>query len=1338
MPTLPFSLMILQPLVALALLMLLVATSKATLRRIGAPAPTPAIDEAKDSASEPAIRTIERAAKGLTDLTGWKGGIDSVPLLVVVGADTTMLSRLIPELGQGGGPFAKLEQTLQRGDCRFALGPDGAVASFGDGLLGSDRWESRWNELLRALVRTRRDQPFDGLVMAIPAEQLVGPARLSEEALMALGDRLYSMIWAAQRIGGWRVPVYLIITGGEALTGFDATVTRLAASARRGAMGWASPYGLDTAFERRWVSEGVEALAARLSALQALLLMRVADVDAAERILLFPSAVASLATPLRVLLTCALRTSAYHQPFMFRGLYLIGREETAAESESSLDAFASRLFTDRLFPEHVLAQPIEGAMTRRQQRIRMAQAGLAVAVLLGLFGIMRVRNHAHAVTTVSALVAKVGQLQGALLQTQLPTAYAIPRGSPGGASQVDAGAATALLRLMAGVTLNNLETPWAPLSYVTNASAGAQTAIRVGYQLTVLRAIHDQLIGAIPNLLGVPPAGAPDADPASTVGAATGADGRDVVALQQLLARVQQYGQALQEYQSLPQYPNIATLTSLLDYALQLQLPAGFATNYQLYKSSLQDAVEEPLPIATIQETVGGIVQQQALAAISATYQASPLARAIDEAVTDSTATDSDSPTTDELIRLRRLDAALHAIAADAPMPAYDWVAGPDGSPALNGILDVLATLAGSSDGNMALILPDVPQSLRAAAETSLKSTRLRLAQAKLFGGTSILAITGGKVTLTPQLQLALATLDAFLSQPLVTTPIPQRPAANDAGSGPLLWDSQGLLSLQGVAEGYVSFAEQNLSGSLPQSLRDSIEAAAGQRIRMLIQNAIAQAATAGSAIPFGQSDGEAALREEIGDLANAVPVMTNLRVALNQSQQSRTADQLDGLLFAQATRLLGRVDALLTAAAPYQLADPTLSFWTGTPPLAAPAFGAAGLADLIATLPARRDYVETLSRDYASPLVAYLQQSGVVPTGTSEALLARWQAIATTLAAHDQGNEVNSLSRLEQFISSDMDTITLANCRQTVGSVGAGSDWFGQQLQNLHRTVLDRCAAVMNTDTASDYANLAAAFDQTLAGRFPFGSPSEPDADPGDVKRFFSAYGPMFAGLQAQLVQLPAYNRAGAAQFVADLAQDQTALAPLLANPAPDATLSYTATIDFRTNIGSDPGANQIAAADVEVGQQTVSSFSANPSIAWTSGQPVQVRLHWATNAPSEPITTPDPGPQVSSREVSFSYSGDWALLRMLAAQRPDPATLAQLWDRRPETVEFTVALRPNPQAASGGQVGLATAQLFMRFGLTATLKVAGQPAQQIAIILPNFPTAAPPPPAAPMPLYP
>ena len=82
-----------------------------------------------------------------------------------------------------------------------------------------------------------------------------------------------------------------------------------------------------------------------------------------------------------------------------------------------------------------------------------------------------------------------------------------------------------------------------------------------------------------------------------------------------------------------------------------------------------------------------------------------------------------------------------------------------------------------------------------------------------------------------------------------------------------------------------------------------------------------------------------------------------------------------------------------------------------------------------------------------------------------------------------------------------------------------------------------------------------------------------------------------------------------------------------------------------------------------------------------------------------------------------------------MIAAQRPGPALLAQLSDRRPETVGFTVPLQRNPDAAAGGDAGLTSAQLFMRFGLTATIRTPGQPDKRQPVVLPVFPTAAPQP---------
>ena len=227
---------------------------------------------------------------------------------------------------------------------------------------------------------------------------------------------------------------------------------------------------------------------------------------------------------------------------------------------------------------------------------------------------------------------------------------------------------------------------------------------------------------------------------------------------------------------------------------------------------------------------------------------------------------------------------------------------------------------------------------------------------------------------------------------------------------------------------------------------------------------------------------------------------------------------------------------------------------------------------------------------------------------------------------------------------------------------------------------MVSRCGGAAYGDAVSEYGDLSEAFNQDLAGRFPFGPASAPDADPGDVKRFYNRFGADLPALRGQLGAIQGYARAGAPQFVDQLIAVQTALAPMLADPAPDAALTYSVNVEFRTNIGSDPGANQIAEAVLQFGQQKLSSFAASKTMVWTNGQPVRMTLRWATNAPTIPAGADEAAEDVPGPAVVFRYGGTWSLLRMIAEQRPEPALMAQLSDRRPGTIGFTVKLIRKP----------------------------------------------------------
>jgi type VI secretion system protein ImpL len=934
--------------------------------------------------SAAAVRALRRPA----------GSFSQKPLLAVVGASSAAVRSLIPD----------------------RAGADGAVVTFEDGLLGSERWETRWTEQIRALRRSRRNRPLDGLVIVVPARQLAGGSRLTDAALVSLGQRLHRIVVIAQRLGGWRVPgwrvpgwrvpgwrvpVHLVISDGADLAGFAATAAALPQPVRQAPFGWAVPYGPDSVFERGWVREGIEALVSRLGTLQSVLMMQPRKAADAEGILLFPQALTTLADGLSVLLSSMLRPGRH--AFMFRGFWLTGQDAVGRVS------FAGRLFAERIFPAHVLGQPVRGATTRRERGLRIAQVAFAASLLLAVVGTWGAHRSARDIAPARLLVSGIGSLQ------QLMPAIT------GGRAATTAG----LLQLMGDVKLNRLESWWAPLSFLTDATDDVVTAIRAGYEIAVLRTVHDRLTVAIPSLLG----------PRDVAG---GDPGR----LPHTLTQLAVYANQLQIYRDLPSHPRVENLASLLQFALAIPLPADFVADYQLYQAGLRSARERPLDMRRIRATVGDIVSTRFAEALRAAYPESPLSLAVQEttAAADQAA---------GLEGLRRLDSALHMIQAQAAGAEYGWLAGNTAAVPIAAAVGELASLAGGA----APIAPDLPARLQQQAASSLASTRLNLLAAMVFGNVPVLAVAHGQVALSPPLQAILPVLDGFLAQPLATATI------GSAGA-PLLWDIKGLRNLQSLTESYIMFAASALPGTLPRGFRDAVRAAAGERLDRLVQDALARARLQATEPSFAPSSNTAALSDEITRFGDAAPILTHLRGALVQAGRPSEAIALDQTLADQAARLLREVDALLTAADPYQLADRSLAFWTGAPPLAAAAFGAETLADLVASLPARRDYVEALSRDYAAPLVGYLQQNTELPTGPRAALLVRWQGIAATLERYHHSDPANSLSRLEQFIAADMDRISLANCSQTVAAVSTSTDWFAVQLQNIRRAVASRCAA--------------------------------------------------------------------------------------------------------------------------------------------------------------------------------------------------------------------------------------------------------------------------------------
>jgi type VI secretion system protein ImpL len=1253
-------------------------------------------------------QSLRLASANLQRLVAGGSGVYDVPWVVAVGAGGAELERLLPEQLLWPPDLARAHRAALGQVVRILFCRGGAVLGFDDGLLDGPDWLRRWHELVRALQTCRPGRPVDGLVIAIRAADL-REAPDWQDRLAARGDQIYDLIWSVQRLTGWRIPVYLLVSGCEELTGFADWVLALPRQTRRQMLGWSVPYALDSVFEPRWVDEGIAETGRQLSVAQLLLMMPEPEVGVAEGLLLFPGEVQRLAAPLAMLLSSMLRTSAYHEAFMFRGFFLAGRAPgAAAADEATSNAFAEAVFTQKVFPEHQLAQPAYGEATRRHRQIRLCQIALAAVALLCVIGVMHIRRVAS-----DNLPPVATLLRDIALQVNTRAVQGTNR-LTGGVTQRQnvRDAVKKLLDDMAKIPIDRIDTIAAPTSVLTFANSRVVQAITNGYNVAVLQAAHD-VFTEKPGLVAIL---APKPPPDQT----------SQQALSATVDRIIDYNKYVRIYQDLSTQgssaqPSIVDLAELMGYALGARLPKEFTTNYALYVHALT-AQMEPIETQNVQPKIEEILKDRYDATIDDIFSRDDLVKAIDKLSisTGNLATTSPQDIGRSLLATRT---TLDTISRLLSEQNYNWLLNQPGATSFLPPVDKLRGLQ--------VVRDDFINGLLASGVKKETDSRNRLLHATVFDSTPVLAASASAVTLSPPMVASHRLLDDLFSQPFMrSVAVPSAPAAPSIGA-PINWDVETLRQAEQLAESFLAFASTNDAG-LPYPLQKQVQAVAGAEASAQINLLVRAAARPAEVLP---NAGSRAMLQQVSGFANALPILVNLRNTLRQAGATAQARALDALVSGQAVRLLRQVDGDLASASPYQLADPNLSFWHGSPPLAAPAFGASSPTDLASTLPPRRDFIETLAREYAAPLVSYLRDPGTSRSAAASGLVARWQSILDTLDRYHRSDPSNSLTRLEQFITVDMDKIDLSNCRQLTADGVIAGNYFAEQLQIIRQAVASRCHIVVHTDTIGRYTSLATSFNAQLAGRFPFApaassAPALGAADPNRVRAFLAEFGADLSALQKQFENGGAYGAAGQAAevFLTRLLGVQIAFAPMLADPSGNTPLSYQVDVEFFTNPAEARAQNQVIDAAVIAGNQRASSMNGTSQIVWTNGQPLRVELLWATNAPMMPDASAHQArTRIDGLNAGFDFGGNWALLSLIRAQAPSSADLNALEDRRPEVVQFDLPLKRNPNAAIGGNGEVDTAKVYLRLALTGIIQAPGQPAKSAPIALPEFPTAAP-----------
>lgn len=1328
---------------------------------------------AKQRESELGPPATLRAAIGIAGrelrslVAGGRGPVD-VPWTLAVGAGGGELLALLPPPVKGQHEISWIdeEHLESAGTVTFRTG--GVVVGFEDGLIGAPGARRRLADLLRQIERVRPDRPVDSIAIVIPWSFL--ERALDEDAAdvaATLGRELYNVVLGAQQRTGWRVPIYILLSECDKIPGFSTHAEAVLQRSNEPVIGWPAPKPLDSMFETSWLDEAFASLNEILSAQQFHLLMGIGDRERSEAVLLLPGRLAAIRPMLEILLKAMLQSSAYHEGFMLRGIFLIGETDTPEQAPaieatvvkdvpaedvpaSAMSAhwlpaplappettiapeapapraqrLAQALFLNKIFPEWRLAQPAYGEMTRRHRLVRRTQIALVAASLLFATGLVSIRYRTPVrVAPVEQLlddivVIKAQAVQRRRLTQDIATGRCFDAPLTAAAADSLFGdeigekrqSAIELLHRMARVDTNHVATALAPTTFLTHTDERVEDSISKSMHQVVFEAIAESLTtrSGIMRLIGRG-AESPLTDSywPMTV--------RNVVAYDKTYRLVE-----LLEDGS-PRHPAlVANFAEVVRYSLAENLPAGFSRQDDLYVGSLTNYQMPCIDSAAVRGKLLWIVAARYAATVDNLYVRNGLVPIVGS-IGMRFGGGSESVDT-SIASLRALIDEIDSMGAQLAIPGrYSWIYADRPEDVAMPSIAALQSLK--------VIDPEAVAGLPVDQRRRVLETASKLRDARLYGarilapagaageapaGAAPPAAAAAGALPAPTLSRAMVDSRAYLQTLFAQPFMAARPAALAYTVG---WDYARIRSAGDTVRAYSAFVAAD-GGATPEPLRAVARDAARRHVAAQLESEIAQATPATAPRSYlAESDAAA--------FVQALPMLQATRNLLAEAGAGGAAAQLNARVAERAVRLLAMADAQLGGGegGPYAVDRYSLAAWNGSGSLAAATFGVDTPEDLAATLPQRRAAVAAIARGRIAPLLAYLADPGTGAAGAP--LVAKWQNIVDTLQADEAGNPNNSLNRLERFITVDIDRLR-EDCGRIRGVRGSSGDYFAAQQAAIAAQVAGHCAEAAGNTALAQYEKLREAFYLTLAGRFPFGSDRAASADPAAVQSFFETYGPALGPLRARLeAERPGSE---AAAVLGRLQRVQTALAPMLAGPGP---LSYSVDVAFFTDRTLAQGQQQIVEGRLGTTPSDEAKTPHGPrSFTWTTGQPVRLSLRWALNAPSLPLESiTDPAgecrPPAGGGTANVRVEDTWALLRLiLRYQARDAGDLDGSDSGIP--LAFTVPVCANLQRAPGGDDRPGPARVFLRLSLFAKVQTPDKPDRLVRVALPDFPWSVP-----------
>ena len=1206
-----------------------------------------------------------------------------------------------------------------------------------------------WNTISRLLQKHRPQRPLDGLVLTIPASDLAGdlsPERHNRLQEKALG--LYQKLWQVQKILGMRLPVYVLVTKCDEVTGFASFCNQLPERMQTQMLGWSNPCTLETAYTPSLIPEAFDSLHRSITRLQFEIYTEREEIQDADDLFLFPPTIQAMRAPLQVYLDTLFKQSAYHESYLFRGIYFCG--EGATELSRDLPApsdpragwadamqvtaaaaapeivvrerkpvFLFDLFKQKIFCEAALAQPIQRVAFSRNRLALAAQILTLVIVVVGGVGLAMgyrrlSRQEAKLYEFLSNEKVDLQKLGNSHCQGDLsgnpssndisyqPTAYlAEPDASLADAQYLSLhNTETRLLTGMADADGSTFYSVFIPSSWFSGLNERLEKSITVAFKYVIFESLCLGLEQRGRKLLDVAGNYSTNLSPGSDssqdsqspgAGADRANDELDYgFQLHTYVAELGELRENVERYDRLIQKDasGIDELRHLVKYLRHAPLPDGFDRENELFKRALKTAEGRPIETAQFYRDSA----ERAADFVEDMYERSFVQRSVKY---------------DYLDDLAETEALL-------TRPEYTWLS--------SYVFDPHSPFHG-----MAL------------------SSALRLLQK-------------GLEDLRREKFVGREVDYEFGTVPAAETPRYQHaPRYQHVVRRVLIWDQETLRQAVVAYNQYQTFIETK-SYEPSEDLDNSVKQVALNRAKTRVSRLLSQARRYQPLAPAVEGSVlKASLIEEVRSLNDSQELLSQvLRISarLGVDRDVRRA------LSDQAAYLLRSIHREFVSQNFYIAKRPGFAWWDGKQPASYLAYELGSAEDVAAYLNVQRKGIAFLGRDLAVPVMTFFAAQNIyVPRGGSQV---DWNEMLTDLEAYDNKSPGNPIGALETFIRVDMDKVNVDNCTSLGRLTDERSNNYFLRIRNSLRFELyGRCIELARRKKVDDtlaglehYRVIEEAFNKNLSRGFPFSNlgdqPTYPSLDPWAMLKFFAVLKDREKDAREALDRTEALNWRkdyGVSPESAAVFEDQIYRAREFMDQA-DQIRDFFATFlekkqgpafDYRVQLRVVPDREQEIAGEqiidwkLEIGKKKFTYLSDDLTGHWIFGDPIRLSLRWANNSPSRPVPSAVPVPfTVKDRTAIFEYDDPWSLFTfmlrhgLLLERAGAQSQCDQNFEADPYALKFTIKTEPDPAGLPAQRPDLTQtpAQVFLRLSLVTANK-------QEPLMLPCFPIVAPATPA-------